>query len=185
VRPLIITQNITVDGRIDMLDDWFDPLTQDADQLEILQRDSAACDALLLGRQTFEDFRGFWPEQTDDPTGITDELNTLEKYVVTSTMTDPGWAHSTILAGDPLAAIAELKRGEGEEISLTGSITLCHAVIAAGLADEYRLWTYPHVQGRGRGLFPEGHREELALVEHLSFTSGIAYTRWTHRKDRA
>jgi dihydrofolate reductase len=168
-----------------MLDDWFDPMAQDADQAEILARDSAACDAILLGRQTFEDFRGFWPEQTDDPTGITDELNTLEKYVVTSTMTDPGWAHSTILAGDPLAAIAELKRGEGEEISLTGSITLCHAVIAAGLADEYRLWTYPHVQGRGRGLFPEGHREELALVEHLSFTSGIAYTRWTHRKDRA
>jgi dihydrofolate reductase len=185
VRPLIITQNITVDGRIEMLDDWFDPMAQDADQAEILARDSAACDAILLGRQTFEDFRGFWPEQTDDPTGITDELNTLEKYVVTSTMTDPGWAHSTILAGDPLAAIAELKRGEGEEISLTGSITLCHAVIAAGLADEYRLWTYPHVQGRGRGLFPEGHREELALVEHLSFTSGIAYTRWTHRKDRA
>ncbi len=185
MRPLIVTQNITVDGRIEMLDDWFDPLAAEEDQLAIQHRDSSACDALLLGRQTFEDFRGFWPQQTDDPTGITEELNTLEKYVVSSTMTDPGWAHSTILAGDPLAAIEELKRTEGGEISLTGSITLCHAVIAAGLADEYRLWAFPHVQGRGRGLFPEGHREELALVEHLSFTSGVTYTRWTSRKDRS
>ena len=82
MRPLVITQNVTVDGSIEMLDDWFDPLDSPPDQHEILQRDSAACDAIVLGRQTFEDFRGFWPEQTDDATGITDELDQLDKYVV-------------------------------------------------------------------------------------------------------
>lgn len=71
MRPLVITQNITADGSIEMLDDWFDPLAQDPDMLEILHRDSAACDALLLGRKTFEDFRGFWPQQSEDPTGVT------------------------------------------------------------------------------------------------------------------
>lgn len=61
MRPLILTQNITADGSVEMLDDWFDPMAQDADQARIVARDSAACDAIRLGRQTFEDFRGFWP----------------------------------------------------------------------------------------------------------------------------
>ena len=184
MRPLILTQNITADGSIEMLDDWFDPMAQDADQAEILARDSAACDAILLGRQTFEDFRGFWPQQTEDTTGVSDELNALQKYVVTSTMTDPEWQNSTILTGDPVEQVRALKQTDGAEISLTGSIMLCHALIEAGLVDGYCLWTYPYVQGRGRRLFPDGHTEQLELVEHLSFTSGITYTRWTSRKDR-
>ncbi|ASK65899.1 dihydrofolate reductase [Brachybacterium avium] len=183
MRPLVITQNITADGSIEMLDDWFDPTDSPADQRAILQRDSAACDAILLGRQTFEDFRGFWPARTDDTTGITDELNQLTKYVVTSTMTDPAWAHSTLLSGDPVQAVRALKQGEGAEISLTGSISLCHPLIAAGLVDEYRLWTYPYVQGRGRRLFPEGHRERLELLEHRAFDSHVIYTRWAPRRD--
>ncbi|AXK46734.1 dihydrofolate reductase family protein [Brachybacterium saurashtrense] len=183
MRPLVITQNMTVDGAVEMLDDWFDPTDSPPDQAEILQRDSAACDAILLGRQTFEDFRGFWPQQEEDTTGITDELNAIEKYVVSSTMTDPAWQRSTILAGDPVPAVRDLTRGQGGEISLTGSIRLCHTLIAAGLVDEYRLWTYPYVQGRGRGLFPAGHRTPLTLLEHRAFSSGVTYTRWTPRKD--
>ena len=184
MRPLVLTQNVTADGSIEMLDDWFDPSADDSDQLEITARDSAACDAILLGRKTFEDFRGYWPQQADDTTGITDELNALQKYVVSSTMTDPGWQNSTILSGDPVAQVRGLKATEGEEISLTGSITLCHALIAAGLVDAYVLWTYPYVQGRGRRLFPEGHVESLELVEHLSFASGITYTRWNTARAR-
>ena len=57
---------------------------------------------------------------------------------------------------------------EGAEISLTGSITLCHALIAAGLVDEYRLWTYPYVQGRGRRLFPEGFQQRLEPLEQTN-----------------
>ena len=185
MRPLILTQNTTADGSVEMLDDWFDPMAQDADQAQILARDSAACDAILLGRQTFEDFRGFWPQQTEDTTGVSDELNTLQKYVVSSTMTDPAWQNSTILTGDPVEQVRALKQTEGAEISLTGSITLCHALIAAGLVDGYCLWTYPYVQGRGRRLFPDGHTERLELVEHHAFASGVAYTRWTSRKDRS
>ena len=182
MRPLVITQNMTVDGSIEMLDDWFDPTDSPPDQQQLLQRDSAACDAILLGRQTFEDFRGFWPVQENDTTGITDELNSLQKYVVTSTMTDPAWQHSTLLTGDPVAAVRELKEQDGAEISLTGSIMLCHPLIQAGLVDEYRLWTYPYVQGRGRWLFPDGFQERLELREHHAFSSGVTYTRWTPRK---
>ena len=66
MRKLVITQNITLDGSIEMLDDWFDPQLQDEDLLEESHRQDANADALLVGRQTFEDFRGYWPNQTAD-----------------------------------------------------------------------------------------------------------------------
>ena len=69
---LVITQNITLDGAIEMLDDWFDSQLEDEDILEELHRQDSQADALLVGRQTFEDFRGYWPKQTDDPTGVTE-----------------------------------------------------------------------------------------------------------------
>ena len=185
MRPLVVTQNITVDGVVEMLDDWFDPMTQDAEMLAVNQRDSALCDTLVLGRQTFEDFRGFWPEQVDDPTGVTEELDGLDKFVVSRTMTDPRWQNSTVIDGDPLSAIRRLHDRPGDgEVVVTGSITLCHRLIAAGIVDDYRLWTYPYVQGRGRRLFPDGYRVPLRLVEHLAFATGVTYTHWTTRDDR-
>src|ERR1700755_292599 len=103
MRKLVITQNITGDGAVEMLDDWFDPQLQDEDLLEESHRQDAEADALLVGRQTFEDFRAYWPAQTEDPTGVTDYLNRVDKYVVSSTMTDPQWANSSVLSGDPAA----------------------------------------------------------------------------------
>lgn len=184
MRPMIISQNVTADGAIEMLDDWFDPLAQDADMLAVNERDSALCDTLVLGRRTFEDFRGFWPEQVDDQTGVTDELNSLDKYVVSRTMTDPAWQNSTILAGDPVAEVQELLGRPGDaEVVVTGSITLTHGLIAAGIVDGYRLWTYPYVQGRGRRLFPEGASQRLRLEEQRTFATGVTYTHWTVRED--
>lgn len=174
MRDLVISQNITLDGAVEMLDDWFDPMAQQRDLLAASKRHSDRCDAMLLGRQTFEDFRGYWPLQTDDSTGIADELDGLQKYVVSSTMTDPEWQNSTILSGDWLAAVRELKHRPGAEICVTGSIRLCHALFREGLVDEVRLFVYPVVQGRGRRLFPE--RDDLArmrLVEHERFDSGV------------
>ena len=181
MRKLVITQNITLDGSIEMLDDWFDPQLQDEDLLEESHRQDSQADALLLGRQTFEDFRGYWPEQTDDPTGVTDYLNRVAKYVVSSTMTDPKWENSTVLAGDAVEAASALKSQPGKDIVVTGSIRLAHALIAGGLVDEYRLFVYPTVQGRGRRLFPKGTAiRRLTLVEApKSFRSGITLLRYS------
>jgi dihydrofolate reductase len=181
LRTLAITQNITVDGSIEMLDDWFDPQGQGdmSDLLEETHRQDREADGLLLGRQTFEDFRRYWPVQSDDPTGITAYLNQVQKYVVSSTLTDPAWENSTILSGEPLEEIRALKEKPGKDIVVTGSITLCHAVIEAGLVDEYRLFVYPVVQGRGRRLFPDGVEvPKLTLRESKAFRSGITYSRY-------
>jgi dihydrofolate reductase len=180
MRKLVITQNMTLDGSVEMLDDWFDPQLQDEDLLEESHRQDSQADALLVGRQTFEDFRGYWPKQTDDHTGVTAYLNRVAKYVVSSTMRDPQWENSTVLAGDPVEEATALKSRPGKDIVLTGSISLAHALIASGVVDEYRLFVYPTVQGRGRRLFPDG-----AAIPKLSlaapprcFRSGITLLRY-------
>jgi dihydrofolate reductase len=183
LRTLAITQNTTVDGSIEMLGDWFDPQNQagadSSDLLEELHHQDREADALLVGRRTFEDLRGYWPEQSDDATGIADYLNQVQKYVVSSTMTQPKWQNSTVLSDDPVEATRALKDKPGRDIVVTGSITLCHTLIAAGLVDEYRLFVYPLVQGRGRRLFPDGFElPKLALLEHKAFGSGITYSRY-------
>ncbi|MGF1646158.1 MAG: dihydrofolate reductase family protein [Kineosporiaceae bacterium] len=177
MRTLAITQNITVDGSIEMLGDWFDPLQADTeDVLAESRRQGSESDALVLGRRTFEDFRGYWPRQTDDATGITASLDAVHKYVVSATLPEPGWQNSTVLTGDPVDEVRALKSRPGRDIVVTGSITLCHDLIRAGLVDEYRLFTYPVVQGGGRRLIPDGvELPRLRLHDAKVFRSGITY----------
>jgi dihydrofolate reductase len=184
MRTLAITQNVTVDGAIEMLGDWFDAQgqgdTDNSDLLDELHRQDSAADALLVGRRTFEDLRGYWPELSDDSTGVSEYLNRVQKYVVSSTLTDPRWDNSTVLSGDPVEEVRALKQQPGHDIVVTGSIMLCHTLIEARLVDEYRLFVYPVVQGRGRRLFPDGVEcPELRLLEVKSFRSGIAYSRYS------
>ena len=183
MRTLAITQNTTVDGAVEMLGDWFDPQGQagvdDSDLVEEIHRQDERADALLLGRQTFEDFRGYWPGRTDDPTGISAYLDRVQKYVVSSTLAEPGWQHTTVLTGDPVEQVRALKEQPGTDIVVTGSITLCHTLIAAGLVDEFRLFTHPAVQCRGRRLFPDGAAaDRLRLVECRGFRNGVTYARY-------
>jgi dihydrofolate reductase len=181
MRTLAITQNITVDGSIEMLGDWFDPQgqgdTDNSDLLEELHRQDGDTDALLLGRRTFQDLRGYWPEQANDSTGITAYLNRVQKYVVSSTMAQPDWQNSTILTSDAVQKVRALKEEPGQDIVVTGSITLCHGLIEAGLVDQYRMFVYPVVQGRGRRLFPDGLEvPRLKLLDAKAFRSGITYS---------
>ncbi|MEU5843466.1 dihydrofolate reductase family protein [Rhodococcus sp. NPDC047139] len=184
MRTLAVTQNITVDGSIEMLGDWFDPQGQgdvdNSDLLDELHSQDRAADGLLLGRCTFEDLRGYWPTLTDDSTGISDYLDRVQKYVVSTTLTDPQWQNTAILSEDPIGRIRALKEQPGHDIVTTGSITLCHALIEAGLVDEYRLFVYPVVQGRGRRLFPDGYEiPRLELLGAKVFRNGITYSRYT------
>jgi dihydrofolate reductase len=142
VRDLIITENITLDGVIDAAEGWFAPAgDDDVDQSDLIaalsaQRDAA--DAFLVGRTTFEELRGYWPQQTDDLTGNTEYLNKVSKYVVSSTLQDPEWDNTTVLRGPLNEEIHALKSATGADIVVTESMTLVRAVIANGLVDEYR-----------------------------------------------
>ena len=180
MRTLVVTQNITADGSIEMLGDWFDPQGQ-ADQtglVEEVRRQDSHSDAFLTGRHTFEALRSYWPRQSEDPTGITAYLNDVPKYVVSSVISDPQWQNTTVLSGDAVQQVRALKDQQGQDIVITGSISLCHTLIEARLVDEYRLFVYPVVQGRGRRLFPDGFElARLRLLESRTF-GDIAYLRY-------
>ena len=175
---LIITQNTTLDGSIEMLDDWFDDQAQADDEAFLAEqhRQDAEADALLVGRQTFTDLRGYWRDLEHDATGISAYLNGVAKHVVTSTLADDelDWDGTTALRGDVVEGVRTLKETDGRDIVCTGSLTLLPTLIGAGLVDEYRLWVYPVVQGRGRRLFPDGHTASVRLLRAERFDNGLA-----------
>ncbi|THA23753.1 dihydrofolate reductase [Streptomyces sp. RKND-216] len=186
MRDLIVTENITLDGVVDADGGWFQPAgepeTDQSDALGVLRAQMAAADAFLVGRVTFEQMRGYWPEQTDDATGIAAYLNTIRKYVVSGTLTDPGWEPTTVLRGDPMTEIRALKEAQGRDIVVTGSVRLARALVGSGLVDEYRLFVYPVALGRGRRLFPDGvEAHGLRLAESRPFRSGVVLLRYRTR----
>jgi dihydrofolate reductase len=180
MRDLIVTENITIDGVIDASTGWFAAAGGKGDMSDVetaLARQREAADALLLGRVTFEQMRGYWPVQTDDTTGITAYLNDVSKHVVSSTLQDPEWARTVVLRS--VDEVRALKSEPGGEIVTTGSISLVGELIAAGLVDEYRLFTYPVVPGRGRRLFANATEvPSLRLLESQAFRSGIVLARY-------
>jgi dihydrofolate reductase len=184
MRKLVVTENITVDGVIDASEGWFAPAgDEEVDQSDLnaaLREQAQAADALLLGRVTFEEFRGYWPLQSDDETGVTEYLNNVSKYVVSSTMKDPEWERSTVLSGHLEQNVRELKGVSGKDIVVTGSITLVHELIPMGVVDEYRLFVYPVVLGRGARLFEDATSvPKLKLVDSRAFRSGVVLTSYS------
>lgn len=184
MRDLIVTENITLDGVIDAAEGWFAPSGDEAeadgsDVLEAIAEQREAADAFLVGRVTFEQMRGYWPQRVDDTTGIADYLDRVSKYVVSSTLAEPGWERTTVLRGPLREEIAGLKSSPGRDIVTTGSIRLVHALIAAGLVDEYRLFVYPVVLGRGERLFTGATGvPPLRLVDARPFRSGVVLLRY-------
>ena len=175
-RKLVVTENMSANGVIEFLDPWFDPgdQTDTGDILDVMREQMAAEGALLLGRRTFEDFRGYWPLQADDRTGSAAHLNRVPKYVLSSTLSDPGWENTTVLTGSLVDEVRALKANGDGEVGVTGSISVVHALLGTDLVDEVRLFVYPVLTSRGRNLVPDGlTMQGLTLRESRSFRSGV------------
>lgn len=184
MRTLVVTENLTLDGVMDMAEGWFDPLSAESDITAANTEHRQAADAVLLGRNTFEAFRSFWPLQQEDPTGVSAYLDEVDKYVVSRTLDDPGWKNSTVLRGELVDEVRTLKRRPGRDIVATGSTQLVHALIDADLVDEYRLFVFPVVVGRGARLF-ESTDLALELLETRPFVSGAVLLRYAAASSRA
>lgn len=174
---IVVTQNVTLDGRIEMLGDWFDPTDQDDEMAACMRELTDREEVLLLGRRTFVELRSFWPGFTEDTTGVHDQLNAVEKQVISSTIAEPGWDNTPVIDPDPIARATALRERDGGEVVITGSIQVCHALAAEGLIDEYRLFTFPVWQGAGRGLFADDDVERrFRLLDTRRFGNGVTYT---------
>ena len=187
-RDLVVTENVTLDGVVDATEGWFLPAgdthVDQSDIEDAIRSQRESSDAFLVGRVTFEEMRGYWPHQADDTTGIRDHLDRVAKYVVSSTLVDPKWQNTTVLGGDLLNEIRRLKSAPGRDIVTTGSITLVHCLVAAGLVDEYRLFVHPVVLGRGRRLFTDADVPTLELVQTRPFRSGVVLLRYRTRVEK-
>jgi len=138
-------------------------------------------DAFLLGRGTYEIFAAHWPRVTDENDPVASRLNRLPKYVATRTLDTAGWAGTTLLTGDAVEQITELKRRPGRDLQVHGSAGLLQTLIAADLVDEYRLFVYPVILGRGKRLFASG--AVPATVRHVeTTTTGAGVTVHTYRR---
>lgn len=128
---------------------------------------------LVLGRRTYEIFEAYWPYQgADNPIAIT--LNAAKKHVASRTRRTLAWENSSLLEGDAATAVAALKAKAGPDLQIIGSGNLIQSLHAASLIDEYNVWTFPVVLGRGKRLFGEGAKPStLKLVRTKVSGSGV------------
>ncbi|HEX5440046.1 MAG TPA: dihydrofolate reductase family protein [Ktedonobacterales bacterium] len=129
--------------------------------------------ALLLGRRTYEDFYAVWPSRTGNP--YTEVLNNAQKYVASTTLTEPlPWQNSTLLKGDVAEAVASLKQQPGKDIVILGSGELIQTLMRRNLIDQFVLLIFPLVLGSGRRLFSDdGAFATLRLANTVTTTTGV------------
>jgi dihydrofolate reductase len=175
MRTLIVTEFITLDGIIDSPGGgdhpragWtFTEVPFVEEAYEIKGREQLEAGAMLMGRISYDEFAPVWPSMTEEFA----EYNAMPKYVVSSTLTDPEWAGTSVLRS--LDEVAELKQGDGAPIIVHGSATLAKGLAAAGLVDRYHLLVFPVALGEGKRLF-DGHEQgTLKLVEHEAYSNGV------------
>jgi dihydrofolate reductase len=131
-----------------------------------------ASDALLLGRVTYEEFVASWPLRSGDP--FTDKMNSLPKYLASTTLQEPLEWKTTLLEGDVVAAVGKLKEQPGEDILIYGSGALVNTLMPHKLIDEYRLMIYPLVLGTGKRFFRDGgDKTVLTLKRSEAASSGV------------
>ena len=131
-------------------------------------------ESLLLGRKTYDGFAAAWPKRDrSDP--FTDKINSMPKYVVSSTLTDPEWENTTVLSGDPIEAVSKLKEDREAPILVNGSARLVHALAEHDLVDEYRAMVHPVLVAEGLRMFPDPtEMRKLKLAEAKTYDSGVA-----------
>src|SRR5262249_2847559 len=132
--------------------------------------------AILLGRTTYEMFEPAWSSRTEEDDPGAPFFNETEKYVVSSTLTEPAWRNSTILGPYDAEAIRRLKGEAARDVYVRGSGTLVRAMLADGLVDELHLFVYPLTRGSGPRLFPEdAPPRDLSLLACEAYDNGVVH----------
>jgi dihydrofolate reductase len=155
---------------------WLAPFwSEDADA--IIEDSTSRLDALLLGRRTYDIFAGFWPNVGDEDS-FAARANRAPKYVLSTTLTEPTWAHTEVIADDVVARVAALKELPGQELQVHGSAAAVQTLLANELVDELNLLVAPVTLGRGKRLFGDGTAPRTyQVLEQRPITNGVLHVR--------
>jgi dihydrofolate reductase len=175
MRRIINSTYITLDGVVEAphlwpsLDRGSDPRADDV-QGELL----FSADALLMGRHTYDGFAPVWSARSGDP--FSDRFNAMPKYVVSTTLQDPEWTNTTVIAADVAGEIERLKAADGKAIVQYGFGPVTRLLLERDLLDELRLWFHPLLLGRGEPgdlLFGAVPASAWRLVDTTALSNGI------------
>jgi dihydrofolate reductase len=200
-RRVVVAEFVTLDGYmigpdedISWVIDGFDPQMQEDVAVDL----STTFDLFVFGRVTYDIFAPYWPhavpydegdalnpsEGKEDPR-IIRALNDSPKLVFSTTLGEPEWANTRVVAGGLEDEIRRLKKEPGKAIGIQGSASIVHALARADLVDEYHLYQHPVLLGDGKLLFPAGHgRQNLDLTRLTRYDNGVVALTY-ERKDRA
>ena len=173
MRKVIVSTYATLDGRVDDLSEWTVPY-HDAAAVKYHTNLLANSDGLLLGRKTYEIFAATWPSLSGQLPYI-DKLNSMAKYVASTTLTDLQWQNSQLIEGAVADSVAKLRQQPGQDLVMYGCHDFMHTLLEHNLIDEFRILLHPVLLGKGRSILNHGtQRVNLDLVDTTVIPPGIA-----------
>ena len=180
---IVISENVTLDGVVEdptgeegfRHGGWFNQIGDEDREgwAKVAFDEALSAEAMLLGRRSYEFLAARWPSRTG---AWADRLNSLPKYIVSSTLADPDWNNSTVLNGDVVQEVSKLKQELDGEIVVAASRQLVRTLMEHELVDELRLMVYPVVLGAGKRLFGEtSDKKSMRLLDTRTVGNGLAF----------
>ncbi|HZI96140.1 MAG TPA: dihydrofolate reductase family protein [Actinomycetales bacterium] len=167
---------IALDGVVESPDQWHFPYFDDA-MGAIVGEGMEATAAFMMGRKLYDEWSEYWPEQGPD-VGFSEFINTIPKYVLSTTLTDPTWQNTTVVSQDVAAKVAAIKDSTDGDIGMSGSATTARWLLANGLLDELALLVHPIAVGSGQRLFEDTTTHPLELLSSATLDSGVLHLRY-------
>ncbi len=186
MRKLIVIEWMTLDGVVQAPSypdedtdggfshgGWHSPFFDDV-SMQWTTNNITSAGSFLFGRRTYESFAAHWPNASDQEQTLAEPFNTRQKHVASTTLTEPlEWQNSTLLQGDTITAVTDLKQSAGDSLHVFGSTQLVHALLANNLVDELRLMIDPILLGSGKRIFPDDNAlTSLHLTNSQPTTTG-------------
>ena len=204
MRKLIVFNNVTLDGYFAGVDgdiSWAESGSDDAEYSAFVAGNASGGGQLVLGRVTYEIFAQAWPTLTDEENWrlvkeaggepgekaegnpFSDRMNSIPKYVVSTSLSEVSWNNTTLLRENIPEEVSLLKQQRGKDILVYGSAELANSLFQHGLVDEFRLLVFPVIIGKGKRLFKEGVRKAMVLWEVKKYTSGVLLLRYRPERE--
>jgi dihydrofolate reductase len=186
---IAISENVSLDGVVQdpagdegfSVGGWVGRITDRPEVGKLALDEALGTEALLLGRRSYEWFAARWPSRSG---GLADRLNSLAKYVVSSTLEDPDWNNSTVLKGDVVNEVSKLRQELDGDIVVLASFQIVHALMQHDLVDELRLKVFPVVLGAGERLFAEtSDKKPMRLIDTQTLDGDVAYLTYEPARD--